>query len=393
MHHSFETLGSMYVATVHTQLNECFRTLMMRLHPRYGGYQPRAFYFEAVVFAEKLLLNGVAAFIRKPTPQITFGVLTAAAFLIVQVHVDPHAAHDEALLGKLLVVAVFLSLMVGAHVELMGDQEWTSDAVATQSIMVACTIASAAAGVLLIIKYALQKVFEKQAEQTRRWKEWNTRQKELGEVAELQRKEEKRRVKAAAEVEAQRATVRAGLQQALQTESDTSDSDEDASREADAQVAMEAIKWAVASLAGPEMAILPAVERTLKRELQRRLGRYIEFKSTVQQLWSEQVGRPYRGILADSQTGSAGDSVSPRGGFTLGGVRQVLHLAAAQKAVSVALEFTDAGTHIDEVPLSELVPTHIGPGPNVMSVMTVSTNACGVLGDCTCPVCLLNAGT
>ena len=88
--------------------------------------------------AEKVLLNGFAAYITQPAGQITFALLTSAILLIVQVHFNPYKEADASLLAKLLTVATFLTLLLGAHVQLTGDAEATAATLAVQAAIMGC---------------------------------------------------------------------------------------------------------------------------------------------------------------------------------------------------------------------------------------------------------------
>ena len=85
-----------------------------------------------VLFAEKVLLNGVAAYITEPAAQITFALLTSALLLLVQVHFNPYKEADARLLAKLLTVSTFMTLLLGAHIQLMVDTDETADTKAVQ---------------------------------------------------------------------------------------------------------------------------------------------------------------------------------------------------------------------------------------------------------------------
>ena len=118
-------------------------------HHRYDSYTDKAWWYELVGFAEKIVLNGLASFITDPAAQITFALLAGAVLVMAQVHVNPFVELDLGRLGNVLLLAVFLTLVLGAHIELVGDGEWTADAAIVQNCLLLSIVACVLAGVLL----------------------------------------------------------------------------------------------------------------------------------------------------------------------------------------------------------------------------------------------------
>ena len=143
----------------------------------YGAYLEQSYWFESVMFAEKLLLNGVMLFIAQPAAQMTFGLLTAALLVMLQVHVNPFNEVDLGILANLLAVAIFLTLLVGAHTELHGDEDWTADALLVQNSIIAAALVCVILGLMIIARDAWAQLTEARAKHI---KDYEAQQERLG---------------------------------------------------------------------------------------------------------------------------------------------------------------------------------------------------------------------
>jgi len=121
------------------------------------------------MFIEKIVMNGAMAFVTSESAQITFGLLAAALLVMIQMYVDPFNEPDLGLLANLLMVAMFLILLTGAHTALMGDGEWTPDAVAVQTSIIATAGACVALGFLLVAKDVIAGARALRAEYLKKW--------------------------------------------------------------------------------------------------------------------------------------------------------------------------------------------------------------------------------
>ena len=135
----------------------------------FDAYLETAWWFEIHSFAEKLLLNGVAMFITQQAAQITFGVLVSAMLLVVQVHVNPFAERSIGVLANLLSVATFLLLLIGAHVALVGDGEWTTDIAGVQFAITLCAGVCILIAMIIVGWDACFYVIRMRAAHTKKW--------------------------------------------------------------------------------------------------------------------------------------------------------------------------------------------------------------------------------
>jgi len=103
-------------------------------------------------FGEKVVMNGLMSFITHTETQVTFGLLSAAGIMIVKLACAPFAKVDSGRLAKLLMVATYLLLLVGAQAVLMEAQEWTPMARAVQNCIVWGAGLCAVVGLSLIFK-------------------------------------------------------------------------------------------------------------------------------------------------------------------------------------------------------------------------------------------------
>lgn len=307
----------------------------------FDSYLETVWWFEAHGFAEKLVLNGFAMYINEPAAQITFGVLASAVLVMVQVHVNPYMERDVGALANLLGVATFLLLLVGAHVALVGDGEWTTDAVAVQQSIIACAGFCVVAGCLIIVRDTIRNVLRMRDAHIKEWERQNgTRASSSSTTTGSRGMGLLRRIAGVAGGNAPPEPQAVSAQRTGRKWS------------AAATVAFNAGSWVVRQAAGadPTAPISAQVVTCLRRELQRAFGSDLLGYVTASQV----VER----ALAQRQTRAAAPTM-PTGD----------HLAAARVCLA-AVKATTTSTLPDlPMPMPELAWRALVPGHKRLSVL------------------------
>ena len=328
----------------------------------FDSYLETVWWFEGHSFAEKLVLNGFAMYITAPAAQITFGVLASAVLVMVQVHVNPYMERDVGLLANLLGVATFLLLLVGAHVALVGDGEWTTDAVAVQQAIIACAGACVIAGCLIVVRDTVRNVLRMRDAHIKEWERQNG-------------------ARASASASASGSNgggmgfglLRRIAGVATQASEPSGARPPSASRRRDrsdaAAAATNAAGWAVRQVAGadPTAALPPTATNCLMREVKRRFGQDLLGHATARHVVEQALAA--RSSPAPAPTMPAGE-----------------RLAAARACIAAVKAVTTSTLPQLSVPMAELAWRALVPGTKRISVMVRRPAALAVvIAVCTAP--------
>lgn len=236
----------------------------------YDSFLEKAWWYEGVMFAEKITLNGLAAFITQSAAQMTFAILMSGLLVMVQVHVNPYTEHDLGRLANLLVVSLFLLLLVGAYIELMGDDEWTTSSLAVQNAIVAAAAVCVSLGVLLIVRDTVREMLEMRAKYIKAW------EKEYGKMDIDDKPNTALSI----------LNAFAGNSAASPAPAKPS-AEVKAAKQVEAAEAATAVRWVLAQVQPGQGELPELAARALRRELTRSFGRLMVGRYTVEELERE----------------------------------------------------------------------------------------------------------